>query len=147
MSGAHRVDSDQRWPSEETAAAVRDWLKQRPPGQGQGGRLPGPGPLEDAIHLIEVRVRGHGQDADFEIVFEHRAFPGKRFGLRTGPLWRPLPGDADSWLDREEPQRNGFRLGSWAEDFPTLDGLPSDQAPGPDGVIWIPTTYRDQLTG
>src|SRR5580700_9041908 len=104
------------YPTSEIARSVRTLLTARPtpePGVRSSGRVAPDGPLEDHIQLVDVRTSGEGAAAGLEIVFEHRAFPGRRFGLRTGALWLPLD-DQGGPCDPEDPKDSAEQIASWA---------------------------------
>jgi hypothetical protein len=134
------------FPTKKLAELVAGILEQgRFRGSHRTGRLAPDGPLEDSIDAVEVRVDGDDAEAGLAIVFRHRAYPARVFGLRTGALWKPTA-DGGSLCDPAALEEEAGYIATWAEDYPFLQGLPDDRPAGEDGVIWIGRTWRDQLS-
>lgn len=112
--------------TEAVAQATLRFLQHRPGWKTATGLFAARGPFEDRIDPVAVRAVGEGAASEVEVVFEHRAFHGRLFGLRSGPL-RP---------DESDPDEVGVEFGSWAEDFPFLYGLEA-VAPVSSGVVWL----------
>jgi len=115
--------------TEVAAQVALRFLHDRPGWRSATGYFADQGPLEDRIDPLAVRTAGFGSDIEVQLVFEHRSFPGRLFGLRSGPVWTEERQRGSRFTVRPDPEAIGIAFGNWAEDFPCVYGLEVNAMP------------------